>query len=147
MALPADDFPALPRYEKVHFLKVDPKRLLEMIDLLSRSMAVLVAIVALELELAVEITDVLSTPSLQSIVAPIVPARHRQERAVRVCARRRAFRHRSRFRTRPQRGSTRGAPAHPPFPEAQDGFSAYPGPSSMSTPGVPGADHLRATES
>jgi len=25
VALPADDFPGLPRFEKVHFVKVDPK--------------------------------------------------------------------------------------------------------------------------
>jgi len=39
VALPADDFPALPRFEKVLFVNVDPKWLLEMIDLTSFSVS------------------------------------------------------------------------------------------------------------
>jgi len=39
VALSADDFPALPRFEKVHFVKVEPKWLLEMIDLTSFSVS------------------------------------------------------------------------------------------------------------
>jgi DNA polymerase III subunit beta len=39
VALAADDFPALPRFEKVHFVKIEPKWLLEMIDLTSFSVS------------------------------------------------------------------------------------------------------------
>jgi len=35
VGLPADDFPALPRFDKVHLVTVEPKKLLEMIDLTS----------------------------------------------------------------------------------------------------------------